>query len=176
MILKFSQTDIQILVNLQFFWTNDIICLLFFSCLNDYVNKILKSNLTIDSKYFSECFMLRLTEHVTWKKETFNTWYSEFLMYLSDIQYVHVFHKVMKIQNSIFKWEKFVWLTIKIFKSMKKILQHVLYWYQSSWKYSEHASNLLKIFNWIKIILFLFFSSKKSIIQEAFFEQILTLV
>jgi hypothetical protein len=179
MVPKLSQADVQVLVDLQLPRTDDIIRPLFFPSSSDYVNKILKGILAVDPKYFGECSMPRLAERITWKRETFNTRRPGFLVCLSDTQYVAAFHKVMDIQHPIPKWGEFIRLTAEVSEPMKKILQHVLYWYQPSWKYPERASNQMKTFNWVKTISTLLFTTNPSgeaITQEAGFEQALALV
>ena len=60
-------------------------------------------------------------------------------------------------QTPIPQWKDFVRLMNRVAEPMKKVMQHIVFWYHPTWKYPEHASNALKNFNWVDAITPLLF-------------------
>lgn len=137
--------------------TDEVIRPLFFPCNADYMGRILRGPLAVDAKYFSTggYTLPRLEKPITWKRQTYHTRRPGFLAALNSTQYVKAFEALGNKEmytTTIPQWNTFVKLSKYASEPLKKILQHVMFWYLPSWRYPKQASNQLKTFNWINTI------------------------
>lgn len=168
---RLSNSDVQIILDLKYPRTDVVLRPLFFPCTSDFVNKILKGSLAVDPKYFDKFPLPRLTPSVTWKRATFNHRRPGFLTALTNEEYIKAFFKLVGDaeigKTEIPKWGHFTRLVKYVSDPMKKVMQHVVYWYNPAWKYPERASNDLKTFNWTNTVAKELFNDTESP-QDAF--------
>ena len=152
MLSKLLSHDIQIFLDMKLSRTDEVLYSLFFPCNANYMIKILRNSLAVNLKYFgmSSYSLPWLDQSIIWKWQTYIIWCSGFLATLNSQQYVRAFEMLSKkkmYNKTISKWNTFIKLSKFVSESLKKILQHVMFWYISGWTYSKQVSNKLKIFS-----------------------------